>query len=157
MHLVVGYHAGAPAGALARATQAVQDLLTADPADLAIGLPDVKIVAADSHMLAPPVFGGDVPAAPDTFPAMLDDALSSVSPKRGGQQRRRGRAQGREEFGRERLDARGRDRGRLLVVGHVLGPRARGPAGLADRTQQLRGTAFEAFMMFSASVVTING
>jgi hypothetical protein len=28
-----------------------------------IGLPDVKIVAADSHMLAPPVFVGDVPAA----------------------------------------------------------------------------------------------
>ena len=63
LHLVVGYHADSPAGALVRATQAVPDLLAADPADLPIGLPDVKIVAADSHMLAPQVFVGDVPAA----------------------------------------------------------------------------------------------
>ena len=63
LHLVVGHHAGAPAGALARATAAVRDKLAADPADLAIGLCDVKIVAADSHTLAPPLYVSGVPAA----------------------------------------------------------------------------------------------
>jgi hypothetical protein len=63
LHLVVGHHAGAPAGALARATAAVRDMLAADAADLAIGLSDVKIVAADSHTLAPPVYVSGVPAA----------------------------------------------------------------------------------------------
>jgi hypothetical protein len=63
LHLVVGHHAGAAAGALARATAAVRDKLAADPADLAIGLADVKIVAADSHTLAPPVYVSGIPAA----------------------------------------------------------------------------------------------
>ena len=63
LHLVVGHHAGAPAAALARATAAVRDRLAADPADLAIGLPDVTIVAADSHTLAPPLYVSGVPAA----------------------------------------------------------------------------------------------
>ena len=63
LHLVVGHHAGAPAGALARATAVVRDKLAADPADLAIGLPDVKIVAADSHTMAPPLYISGVPAA----------------------------------------------------------------------------------------------
>lgn len=62
LHLVVGHHAGAPPGALARATAAVRDKLAADPVDLAIDLTDVKIVAADSHTLAPPLFVGDIPA-----------------------------------------------------------------------------------------------
>ena len=62
LHLVVGHHAGAPAGPLARATAAVRDTLAADPADLAIGLPDVTIVAADSHTLAPPLYVSGVPA-----------------------------------------------------------------------------------------------
>ena len=64
LHLVVGHHAGAPAGALARATAAVRDKLAADPADLAIGLSDVKIVAADSHTLAPPLYVSGVPGRP---------------------------------------------------------------------------------------------
>jgi hypothetical protein len=63
LHLVVGHHAGAPAGVLARAAAAVRDQLAADPADLAIGLSDVKIVAADSHTLAPPLYVSGVPAA----------------------------------------------------------------------------------------------
>lgn len=63
LHLVVGHQAGAPAGALARATAAVRDKLAADPADLAIALSDVTIVAADSHTLAPPVYVSGVPAA----------------------------------------------------------------------------------------------
>jgi hypothetical protein len=63
LHLVVGHHAGAPAAALARATAAVRDKLAADPADLAIALSDVTIVAADSHTLAPPVYVGGIPAA----------------------------------------------------------------------------------------------
>ena len=62
LYLVVGHHTGAAAGALARATAAVRDKLAADPVDLAIGLTDVKIVAADSHTLAPPLFVGDIPA-----------------------------------------------------------------------------------------------
>jgi len=63
LHLVVGHHAGALVDALVRATDAVRDFLAADPADLAIGLRDVKIVAADSHTLAPPLYVSGVPAA----------------------------------------------------------------------------------------------
>jgi len=71
LYLVVGHHAGAPAGALARATAAVRDKLAADPVDLTIGLTDVKIVAADSHTLAPPLFVGDIPAAEGSLLALL--------------------------------------------------------------------------------------
>lgn len=63
LHLVVGHQAGAPAAALARATAAVRDKLASDPADLAIALSDVTIVAADSHTLAPPVYVSGIPAA----------------------------------------------------------------------------------------------
>jgi hypothetical protein len=63
LHLVVGHQAGAPAGALARATAAVRDKLASDPADLAIALSDVTIVAADSHTLAPPVYVSGIPVA----------------------------------------------------------------------------------------------
>ena len=63
LHLVVGHQAGAPAAALARATAAVRDKLAADPANLAIALSDVTIVAADSHTLAPPLYVSGVPAA----------------------------------------------------------------------------------------------
>jgi hypothetical protein len=62
LHLVVGHHRGAPAGALARATAAVRDQAAADPVDLAIGLTDIKVVAADSHTLAPPLYVGNIPA-----------------------------------------------------------------------------------------------
>jgi hypothetical protein len=63
LHLVMGHQAGAPAEALARATAAVRDKLASDPADLAIALSDVTIVAADSHTLAPPVYVSGIPAA----------------------------------------------------------------------------------------------
>ena len=63
LHLVVGHQAGAPAAALARATAAVRDKLAADPADLAIALSDITIVAADSHTLAPPLYVSGIPAA----------------------------------------------------------------------------------------------
>ena len=63
LHLVVGHQDGAPAAALARATAAVRDKLAADPANLAIALSDVTIVAADSHTLAPPVYVSGIPAA----------------------------------------------------------------------------------------------
>ena len=62
LYLVIGHHAGAPSGALARATAAVRDKLAADPVDLTIAMTDVKIVAADSHTLAPPLFVSDIPA-----------------------------------------------------------------------------------------------
>ena len=63
LHMVVGHHAGAPADALTRATVAVRDKLAADPVDLAIGLADIKIVAADSHTLTPPLYVSAIPAA----------------------------------------------------------------------------------------------
>jgi hypothetical protein len=62
LHLVVGHQAGAPAGALARATAAVRDTLAAQPVELAIGIGDIKIVAADSPTLAPPLYISDIPA-----------------------------------------------------------------------------------------------
>jgi hypothetical protein len=62
LHMVVGHHAGAPAAALDRATAAVRELLAGRPADLAIGRADVKIVAADSHTMAPPLFVSGIPA-----------------------------------------------------------------------------------------------
>jgi hypothetical protein len=71
LHLVVGHQAGAPAGALARATAAVRDRLAADPADLAISLADVKIVAADSHTLAPPLYVSGIPADEAAILALL--------------------------------------------------------------------------------------
>ncbi len=71
LYLVVGHHVGAPPGALARATAAVRDKLAADPVDLTIGLTDVKIVAADSHTLAPPLFVGDIPAAEGSLLTLL--------------------------------------------------------------------------------------
>ena len=62
LHMVVGHHADAPAAALDRAAAAVRDMLAAEPASLAIGIADVKIVAADSHTLAPPLFVSEIPA-----------------------------------------------------------------------------------------------
>jgi hypothetical protein len=62
LHLVVGHHAGAPAGALEQAVSAVRAKLAADPIDFAIALADVKIVAADSRTLAPPLYVSDIPA-----------------------------------------------------------------------------------------------
>ena len=74
LHLVVGHHAGAPAEALARATAAVRDRLAAGPADLAIGLSDVTIVAADSHTLAPPLYVSGVPADETALLELYRDA-----------------------------------------------------------------------------------
>jgi hypothetical protein len=62
LYLVVGHHRGAPAAALGRAVAAVRDRLAAEPVDLEISLSDVKIVAADSPTLAPPLLVSDVPA-----------------------------------------------------------------------------------------------
>ncbi len=71
LYMVVGHHAGAPAGALARATAAVRDKLAADPVDLAIGLGDIKIVAADSHTLTPPLYVGEIPADEAALRALM--------------------------------------------------------------------------------------
>jgi methanogenic corrinoid protein MtbC1 len=63
LHLVVGHQAGAAAGGgVDRAVAAVRERLAADPVEFAIGLGDVKIVAADSHTLAPPLYVSDIPA-----------------------------------------------------------------------------------------------
>jgi hypothetical protein len=71
LHLVVGHHAGAPAGALARAEAAVRNTLAGDPVDLAIGMDDVKIVAADSPTLAPPLYVSDIPAGEAALLALM--------------------------------------------------------------------------------------
>ena len=83
LHLVVGHHAGAPAGALARATAAVRDRLVGDPADLAIALTDVKIVAADSHTLAPPLYVGGIPAPEATLLELLKTAATTSGSRDG--------------------------------------------------------------------------
>jgi len=62
LHLVVGHHASAAAGDVDAAVRAVRDKLAADPVDVAISLGDVKIVAADSHTLAPPLYVSGIPA-----------------------------------------------------------------------------------------------
>jgi hypothetical protein len=72
LHMVVGHHAGAPAAALDRAAAAVRDMLAATPADLAIGRPDVKIVAADSHTMAPPLYVSGIPADEASVAGLLD-------------------------------------------------------------------------------------
>jgi hypothetical protein len=61
-YLVVGHHTGAPASALDRAARAVREYLAASPLDVAIGASEVKIVAADSHTMAPALFVSDIPA-----------------------------------------------------------------------------------------------
>ena len=83
LHLVVGHHAGAPAGALARATAAVRDRLAGDPADLAVGLTDVKIVAADSHTLAPPLYVGGIPAPEATLLELIRTAATTPGSRDG--------------------------------------------------------------------------
>jgi hypothetical protein len=70
-YLVVGHHAGAPGDALERAAAAVRDRLAAGPLDLAIGIGDVTIVAADSHTLAPATFTGAVPVDAATLRALM--------------------------------------------------------------------------------------
>jgi hypothetical protein len=62
LHMVVGHHAGVAADALERAVRAVRERLAAHPVELDIGIGDVKIVAADSHTLAPPLFVSGIPA-----------------------------------------------------------------------------------------------
>jgi hypothetical protein len=75
LHLVVGHQAGAGAGAGARAVEraveAVRSKLAAEPVDFAIGLDDVKIVAADSHTLAPPLYVSAIPADEATLRMLM--------------------------------------------------------------------------------------
>jgi hypothetical protein len=60
-YLVVGHHHDAPPSALETAARTVRAKLAADPIDIEISRRDVKIVAADSHTLSPPLFTGDIP------------------------------------------------------------------------------------------------
>ena len=83
LYLVVGHHAGAPAAALARATAAVRDRLADGPADLAIALTDVKIVAADSHTLAPPLYVGGIPAPEATLLELIRTAATTPGSRDG--------------------------------------------------------------------------
>jgi hypothetical protein len=69
---VVGHHAGAAAGDVDRVVTVVRELLAADPAEFGIGLSDVKIVAADSHTLAPPLYVSDIPADEAILRTLMD-------------------------------------------------------------------------------------
>jgi hypothetical protein len=71
LHLVVGHHVGAAASSLERATDAVRGQLAAAGVDIAIGLDDVKIVAADSRTLAPPLYVSGIPADEATLRALM--------------------------------------------------------------------------------------
>jgi hypothetical protein len=77
LHMVVGHHAGAPAATLDRAAAAVRDMLAGGPADLAIGLSDVTIVAADSHTMAPPLYVSGIPADEAIVAGLLDGKADS--------------------------------------------------------------------------------
>lgn len=70
-YLVVGHHVDASPSALRRAVGAVRDMLAADPIDLEIGIRDVKIVAADTHTMAPPRFVGDIPVDEATLSELM--------------------------------------------------------------------------------------
>ncbi len=71
LYLVLGHHAGAPASALKRTAAAVRGKLAADPIELDIGLADVKVVAADSHTLAPALYVSAIPADETTLRTLL--------------------------------------------------------------------------------------
>jgi len=71
LHLVVGHHTDAAAGSLERATDAVRGQLAAAGIDIAIGLGDVKIVAADSRTLAPPLYVSEIPADEAALRALM--------------------------------------------------------------------------------------
>jgi hypothetical protein len=62
LYLVVGHHSGAPGAAVDRAAEAVRASIGVGPVEVDIGLPDVKIVAADSPTLAPPLLVSPIPA-----------------------------------------------------------------------------------------------
>jgi hypothetical protein len=71
LHLVVGHHADAPAGALARAEATVRDQLAAHPVEFGIGIGDIKVVASDSRTMAPPLYVSDIPADPEAVLALM--------------------------------------------------------------------------------------
>jgi hypothetical protein len=71
LHLVVGHHAGATAGALARAEAAVRDQLATHPVEIEIGIDDIKVVASDSRTMAPPLYVSDIPADPGAVLALM--------------------------------------------------------------------------------------
>lgn len=62
LHLVVGHHRGALADSLDKAAAAVRSELAGHPVEFSIALPDVKVVAADTHTLAPPLYVSPIPA-----------------------------------------------------------------------------------------------
>jgi hypothetical protein len=70
-YLVVGHHHDAPPGALETAVRTVRATLAADPIYIEISRRDVKIVAADSHTLCPPLFAGDIPVDEATILALV--------------------------------------------------------------------------------------
>jgi hypothetical protein len=67
LHLVVGHHRGPGPGGpgpgpLHDAVTAVRDALAARPVEFGIAIGDVKVVAADSHTLTPPLYVSPIPA-----------------------------------------------------------------------------------------------
>jgi hypothetical protein len=77
LHIVVGHHRGAAEGALHAAVMAVREALAARPVSFDIGLGDVKVVAADNHKLAPPLFAGSVPVDTSTVLGLVSRTPAS--------------------------------------------------------------------------------
>ena len=78
MHIVVGHHRGASDAALRGAVVAVREALAAGPVSFDIGLGDVKVVAADNHRLAPPLYVGSVPVDASTVLGLAVALLTGV-------------------------------------------------------------------------------
>jgi hypothetical protein len=71
LHLVIGHGGSAgPAAPLANAVSAVRERLALHPVEFDISIDDVKVVAADSHTLAPPLFAGAIPVDAATIASL---------------------------------------------------------------------------------------
>jgi hypothetical protein len=71
LHIVVGHHHGVPPEALDRAVRAVRSRLAANPVTFDITASDVRVVAADSHVLAPALLAAPIPVEADTVLALI--------------------------------------------------------------------------------------
>jgi hypothetical protein len=83
MHIVIGHHHDAPRETLDRAVRAIRRKLATSPVTFDITAADVRVVAADSHTLAPPLFSSPIPVEADIVRALVeppDDQTGSVVP-----------------------------------------------------------------------------
>jgi len=72
MHIVVGHHHDAPRETLDRAVRAIRRKLATSPVTFDITAADVRVVAADSHTLAPPLFSSPIPVEAGIVRALIE-------------------------------------------------------------------------------------